>query len=295
MLLFIDMNNDTRNQMVELTPDVSVIKTPHPVHQITAVSKSLALVLFILMPFVGGYIGYRIAPAQVVEITVPTQTVPVAKNLPDSVITYKGIYNETNVTKYSIRNGILFYEETGLGIAPTLAPIAYAEDLIWVDGHLVHGNGVLESTKTVKEIAPGVFLTDTTIYRQMMTEGGEMEVTKAFADVSADTIAPVSEFTDASSSTYVRPLVDGGYVNRWFTDASSFYCVKESQPKLTMPVTVVFHAIDLKEYAGAPTIYINRKPYPIWNQVNKNNTPGYLTFKEMSTGKEYDTSCQLMQ
>ena len=295
MLLFIGMNPNTHNEMVEQVSDVSGTKTSHPVHQITAVSKSLAVALFILLPFVGGYIGYQMAPVPVVEIPVPVPVVPVAANLPDSIITYNGVYNETNSTKYHIRSGILFYEETSLGIAPILAPIAYAEDLVWVDGHLVHGNAVLESTKTVKEIAPGVFLTDTTLYQQMMTEGGERIVTKAFTGVKADTFVPVLEFTDASSSRYVRPVADGGYVNRWFTDTNSFYCVKESQPKLTLPVTVVFHTIDLKDYAGAPTTYINRKPYPLWNQVNKKNTLGYLTFKEMNTGKEYDTSCQLMQ
>lgn len=282
--------------MVEpVTVESVVRKTPHPVNQVTKLSTALAWVLFVVLPFVGVYIGYRVAPERLVQVSVPTEPLVNNTNLATETIAFKDIYNETNITKYSIRNGVLFYEETNVGIAPKLPPVAYAEDVVLVDGKLLSGNVVLESTASVTEIVPGVFLTDTTIYRKMMTEGGEMVVTKAFANVSADTIAPVSEFTDASSSTYVRPLVDGGYVNRWFTDASSFYCVKESQPKLTMPVTVVFHAIDLKEYAGAPTIYINRKPYPIWNQVNKNNTLGHLTFKEMSTGKEYDTSCQLMQ
>jgi len=41
---------------------------PHPVNQVTTVSKYLALVLFILLPFIGGYIGYLYAPEKVVEV-----------------------------------------------------------------------------------------------------------------------------------------------------------------------------------------------------------------------------------
>jgi hypothetical protein len=44
----------------------------HPVFQVTQTSKYLAMLLFIIMPFVGGYIGYTIAPIKtvVVETTV---------------------------------------------------------------------------------------------------------------------------------------------------------------------------------------------------------------------------------
>lgn len=41
----------------------------HPVHQITPLSKYLALSLFIILPFIGGYTGYRMAPEKVVEVT----------------------------------------------------------------------------------------------------------------------------------------------------------------------------------------------------------------------------------
>lgn len=39
-------------------------------HQVTPVSKYLAMALFISLPFVGGYVGYSLAPEKVVEVTV---------------------------------------------------------------------------------------------------------------------------------------------------------------------------------------------------------------------------------
>jgi hypothetical protein len=48
------MNPQPESQLVE------TLKTPHPVNQITPVSKYLALALFILLPFMGGYVGYRV-------------------------------------------------------------------------------------------------------------------------------------------------------------------------------------------------------------------------------------------
>lgn len=65
------MNPETNNQPKEsfLTPPEP--KTPHPVNQVTTVSKYLALALFILLPFIGGYIGYVYAPEKVVEISQP--------------------------------------------------------------------------------------------------------------------------------------------------------------------------------------------------------------------------------
>lgn len=37
-------------------------------HQVTSLSKYLAMALFIILPFVGGYIGYMYAPEKVVEV-----------------------------------------------------------------------------------------------------------------------------------------------------------------------------------------------------------------------------------
>jgi hypothetical protein len=42
--------------------------TNNPAFKVTPLSKYFAMILFILMPFVGGYIGYAYAPEKVVEI-----------------------------------------------------------------------------------------------------------------------------------------------------------------------------------------------------------------------------------
>ncbi len=39
-----------------------------PLKQVTPVSKYLALLLFIMMPFIGGFIGYNYAPEKIIEI-----------------------------------------------------------------------------------------------------------------------------------------------------------------------------------------------------------------------------------
>ena len=65
------MNPETSKQMVRPVTTEPVTKTPHPVNQVTPLSKYLAMVIFILMPFVGGYVGYRLAPEKVVEVPVP--------------------------------------------------------------------------------------------------------------------------------------------------------------------------------------------------------------------------------
>lgn len=38
------------------------------VHQVTPLSKYFAMALFIILPFVGGYVGYTFAPEKIVEV-----------------------------------------------------------------------------------------------------------------------------------------------------------------------------------------------------------------------------------
>ncbi len=48
-----------------------------PLKKITPVSKFVALVLFVSLPFLGAYLGYQFAPIQVVEVEKPiTETIP---------------------------------------------------------------------------------------------------------------------------------------------------------------------------------------------------------------------------
>jgi hypothetical protein len=55
----------------------------HTVFQVTSTSKYLALLLFIFMPFIGGYIGYMLNPVKTVVIEVPVTTMsPVTTGTP---------------------------------------------------------------------------------------------------------------------------------------------------------------------------------------------------------------------
>jgi len=67
-------------------------------HQVTPLSKYLAMMLFVILPFLGGWIGYTYAPEKVVEVErVVTREVPVTGEdieqsvLPEGVTLYRDI------------------------------------------------------------------------------------------------------------------------------------------------------------------------------------------------------------
>ena len=62
--------NPTRETTV--SPELKTDK--HPIFQVTQTSKYLAMLLFILMPFIGGWIGYTLAPIKTVVIETKTVT-----------------------------------------------------------------------------------------------------------------------------------------------------------------------------------------------------------------------------
>lgn len=51
-----------------LNQEAVQVKQTSPLHKVTPLSKYLAAALFIILPFVGGWIGYMYAPEKVVEI-----------------------------------------------------------------------------------------------------------------------------------------------------------------------------------------------------------------------------------
>lgn len=81
---------DTDVQTVETKIESELVAaTAHPVHQVTAVSKYLALALFIILPFVGGYIGYRLAPEKTIQVPVVMST-SVSNLLPTADVASSG-------------------------------------------------------------------------------------------------------------------------------------------------------------------------------------------------------------
>lgn len=57
------MNPEKNNEAV-----VGLPKEKHPVFQVTKLSKYLAMIIFIVMPFVGGWIGYTYVPVKIIEV-----------------------------------------------------------------------------------------------------------------------------------------------------------------------------------------------------------------------------------
>ena len=68
------MNPETNNQTEESMAAEPVVVIAHPVHQVTMLSKYLAMALFIVLPFLGAYIGYRLAPEKTIEVPVVMST-----------------------------------------------------------------------------------------------------------------------------------------------------------------------------------------------------------------------------
>jgi hypothetical protein len=61
-------------------------------HQVTPLSKYLALALFIIMPFLGGWIGYSYAPVELVEVG---KVAPAPSSSPDYEISFDSESNNT--------------------------------------------------------------------------------------------------------------------------------------------------------------------------------------------------------
>lgn len=68
--------------------------TEHPVFQITKTSKYFALVLFIIMPFVGGWVGYNLASIPTTVIEIKTSNTEVAERAQALTINSAKVVNE---------------------------------------------------------------------------------------------------------------------------------------------------------------------------------------------------------
>lgn len=62
------MEPENLNMESETTPILSEERPTNNLNKITPLSKYLAMLLFIIMPFFGGWIGYRNAPEKIVEV-----------------------------------------------------------------------------------------------------------------------------------------------------------------------------------------------------------------------------------
>lgn len=84
-----------------------------PLCQVTPVSKYLAMVIFVTLPFVGGYVGYKLAPEKVVEVSVVTPSIPIATSTASAVVflapqqkfTYESMVAKFTKSKDTLRFG----------------------------------------------------------------------------------------------------------------------------------------------------------------------------------------------
>lgn len=78
----------------EINSDVETLQevTTNNLNKVTPLSKYLAMILFILMPFIGGWIGYQYAPEKVVEV----EKVIVKESAQETPQSGEGVSNDEN-------------------------------------------------------------------------------------------------------------------------------------------------------------------------------------------------------
>lgn len=57
-------------EIEDVNQETQEVSTISQLHKVTSLSKYLAMFLFIVLPFIGGWIGYSYAPAEVM-VTLP--------------------------------------------------------------------------------------------------------------------------------------------------------------------------------------------------------------------------------
>ena len=92
------MENLEQNEMAEVNPSL---------HTVTPLSKYLAMILFVTLPFIGGWIGYTYAPEKVVEVEkIVTNEVPTSSN--NWALPTKTPSDEIAISHNKVFNGPLY-------------------------------------------------------------------------------------------------------------------------------------------------------------------------------------------
>lgn len=89
-----------------------------PLLRVTRLSKALAMLVFIALPFLGGFVGYRSAPEKIVYIETSTETSQEANDGWDEVIKqYQAAYNTDRVLEFLFRadsdTEIVYFQSVG--------------------------------------------------------------------------------------------------------------------------------------------------------------------------------------
>lgn len=126
------MNPENNNEMIATLPNDPLVKQPHPVNQVTRVSKYLALTLFVILPFIGAYVGYKFGDNE--QISNVDLIVTAVENKKDNLDTSPNISQvDTNFdTKnsetaiFSSIDGQALFNDPELGISFTY-PVSWGE------------------------------------------------------------------------------------------------------------------------------------------------------------------------
>lgn len=273
-----------------------------PLCRVTTFSKILAAVLFISLPFIGAYVGYRVAEEKVEGIPIAQQNennfIPAEARvvMPDQALQFDIGFGATS-SMYSIKNGNLYFQRKNGELQELQKNIeratAYNPDIVHANDMLWFENTSKEKTVIFRSLTPGVFLSDSNIYKRTYND---QPLELMFANVAGRQIASKIEVSNILSDTKITgPLADGGYSVSVFTDGAFTYCTRPpdevTQKALIEPVSVIFNPVSEVEYADKNQVEVNGHVHSLWNTDQK-NTIGYLTLKETTTGKLYSFNCE---
>ncbi len=92
------------------------ITPENQLHQVTLFSKYLAMTLFIVLPFIGGWVGYTSAPEKIIEVekVIVKEKAPEVR-LPNETVEQSAVVNqESGVPNETVEQPIVMDQESGL-------------------------------------------------------------------------------------------------------------------------------------------------------------------------------------
>jgi hypothetical protein len=158
------MENETQEEVV------TQVEQKSSLHQITPLSKYLALALFVILPFLGGYVGYTFAPEKVVEVV---KEVEITSN-PETIKPVGTPFAKADKKFYT---NDFFWD---------VDVVLEGEKLFWKHDYKDEWNSIIvKNTETIEYIGHGVFSDGIEIYSLGYLQGTEvLDPTKKLTTIS---------------------------------------------------------------------------------------------------------------
>jgi len=199
----------------------------------------------------------------------------------DYLITSDGIYYRPLNKNGEVMTDIKLASEIKESYALS-SVILFANNKLYYKGSMIGGASFAKSVYPA-----GILLvTEDSVYSEY-EDNRSSSLKKVFTGVDGVSfkIKPELDYENASFLGK-GPSADGGYLPRWFTDESNFYCLNSSTEnpiELTEPIEVRFQAIVGGENDTGET----------W--IDENQSQFLLTFISTNDNLVYDQNCQLIQ